>query len=703
MTATRPGMDRRAFLQITGTAGAGLLLACRVARAELTPAAAAGADLNAWVHVAPDGRITVAVSESEMGQGTLTAFTQIVADELDADWTQVRAIHALADQAKYGRQSTGGSTSIRMGYDSIRKAGAAAREMLVAAAAASWGVPAGECRTELGAVRHPASGRQADYGSLADRAGQLPPPADPMLKDPATYRYVGKPVKRLDSREKVTGAARFGIDAHVPGMLVAQVVRPPAFGGSVKSFDAAAAKAVPGVVDVLAIPHGVAVVAETFWAASQGRRALTVVWDDGPLGTLSSAGVSAMLRELAAGGVDARKDGDAAATAAAAARRIEAVYEAPYLAHATMEPMTCTAHVQADRCEIWVGTQAQTSSVQAAARITGLAPDRITLHTLYLGGGFGRRSQTDFVEDAVHLSKATGAPVKVIYTREDDTRAGWYRPVNYNALVGGLDADGWPVAWIHRIASASILAQFGPLRDGIDAAGVEGAANLPYHIPNVHVTYAKPDLPITTWWWRSVGSSQNAWVTECFLDELARTGGHDPVAYRQRLLQDHPRHLRVLEAAAEKIGWGRTQAEGHALGIAVHECFGSWIAQAADVTMEKEGPRVHRIVCAVDCGQAINPDTIAAQMDSGIVFGLSAALWGEVTLENGRPRQTNFHNYRIVRMRDTPRIETHIVNAGDPHGGIGEPGTAPTAPAVCNAILALTGKPVRKLPINATG
>jgi isoquinoline 1-oxidoreductase beta subunit len=365
--------------------------------------------------------------------------------------------------------------------------------------------------------------------------------------------------------------------------------------------------------------------------------------------------------------------------------------------------LNCTADVRPDRCEIWVSTQAQTSSVQAAARITGLSPNQITLHTLFLGGGFGRRSQTDFVEDAVHLSKALGKPVKVVYTREDDMHAGFYRPVTYNELVGGLDADGWPVAWIHRIAGASIAEQFGPLRNGIDEMGVEGAANIPYGIPNVHVTYAKPDLPITTWFWRSVGSSQNAYVTECFVDELARAGGHDPLAYRQKLLNGHDRHLRVLETAADKAGWGGTLAQGHALGLSVHACFGSFVSQVAEVSMQDDGSvRVHRVVCAVDCGQLINPDTVVAQMESGIMYGLSAALWGQITLEKGSPLQTNFNNYPIVRMRDAPRVETHIVNRGDAWGGIGEPGTAPIAPAVCNAILALTGKPVRKLPVQST-
>jgi len=698
MTATASTLDRRQFLQVSALAGAGLLIACRASRTEVPRAAG---ELNAWVHVGTDGLVTIAVSESEMGQGTMTAFAMIVADELEADWARVRAVHALADETRYGGQSTGGSTSIRIGYESIRQAGAAAREVLVAAAAAEWGVAASACRADASQVVHDETGRRLDYGALAGRASQLPLPRKPALKDPAAFRLIGQPTKRLDSPAKVNGSAVFGLDAKVPGLLVAQVVRPPVFGGAVGQVDATAARAVPGVVDVIEIPHGVAVVAESFWAAGLGRRALQVEWDDKNWGDLSSARITAMLEEIAGSGAVARNEGDVSRALAGAARRVEAVYEAPYLAHATMEPMNCTAHVRADHCDLWVPTQAQTSSVQAAARITGLAPDQITLHTLFLGGGFGRRSQTDFVEDAVHVSKLLGKPVKVVYTREDDMRAGFYRPVAYNELAAGLDAAGWPVAWEHRIASASITEQFGPLEDGIDPSAVEGAANLPYRVANLRVTYARPRLPITTWWWRSVGSSQNAWVTECFVDELARSGGHDPVAYRQRLLADQPRHLRVLNAAAEKIGWGGAVPEGHALGMAVHACFGSWVAQAADVTMEADGPRVHRVVCAVDCGQAINPSTIAAQMDSGVIYGLSAALWGQITLDAGRPRQTNFHDYRVLRMRETPRIETHIVNAGDAHGGIGEPGTPCIAPAVCNAVLALTGNPVRKLPISA--
>jgi len=694
---TAGGMDRREFLRVSALAGAGLLIACRVGRDEVPRASG---DLAAWIHVAPDGQVTLYISESEMGQGIHTALAQVLADEMEADWSRVRAVHAPADQARYGHQSTGGSTSIREGYTTLRQAGAAARELLVAAAAAAWSVPTGACRAELGQVHHDASGRTLSYGELSERAAALPAPRSPTLKEPAAFRYIGKPVKRLDSPDKVTGRAVFGLDTRLPDLLVAVVARPPVVGGAVRSFDPAAAKAVAGVRDVVQIPSGVAVVADGFWAASKGRDALVVDWDDRGNGALSSAGIRNQLKEICGRGVNARSDGNAAAALARAARRVDAVYDAPYLAHATMEPMNCTAHVRADGCEIWAPTQAPTGTQQTAARITGFRADQIVVHTTYLGGGFGRRSQTDFVADAVHVAKAIGRPVKVMHTREDDMRAGFYRPVGYNELSAGLDAEGWPVAWIHRIASASITEQFGPLRNGIDTSAVAGAANIPYRIPNVLVTYAKPDLPITTWWWRSVGSSQNAYITECFVDELARAAGKDPLAYRLHLLADHPRHRGVLEAAAQHAGWGSSLPAGRARGLAVHEAFGSFVAQVAEVSLRDDGTvRVHRVVCAVDCGQVINPDTVVAQMESGIIFGLSAALYGEITLANGGIVQSNFSDYPAVRMSEAPAIETHLVPSGDAHGGIGEPGTPPIAPAVCNAVLALTGKPVRKLPL----
>jgi isoquinoline 1-oxidoreductase beta subunit len=692
---------RRDFLTTVSAAGAGLLIGFRLPRhLGAAPRAIAGdTELNAWIRIAADEQVTLLVSESEMGQGVLTSLPMILAEELDVDWSRVRSEHALADP-RYGNQGTGGSTSVRGDYATLRKAGAAARQMLIAAAAAEWGVPSEECTTEPGVVVHAKSGRRMTYGRLVARAATLTAPADPPLKDRKDFRIVGKATRRLDAPAKVRGQAIFGIDVQLPGMLVAQVEHCPVFGGRVTRFDGTPALRVPGVRRVVEIPSGVAVVAEDFWSAKKGRDALDVHWDTGAGGELTSGTIAARLRELSPNGVTAIRTGDPDAALGAGTRRLDAEYEVPYLAHATMEPLNCTADVRADACEVWVPTQAQTGTRRLAAQITGLPLERVTVHTTFLGGGFGRRSQTDFVADAVHVSKAVGRPVKVIYTREDDMHAGWYRPVAYNALSAALDADGWPTAWVHRIASPSILASMGPLRDGIDGTSVEGAQNLPYAIPNLLVTYAKADFPIPVWFWRSVGSSINGYVTECFLDELARAGGKDPVELRRRLLADHPRHRRVLDLAAEKSGWGSPLPAGRARGVAVHESFGSIVAEVAEVSLGEDGePRVHRVVCTVDCGQYVNPDTIVAQMESGIVFGLSAALYGEITIDHGRPVQSNFDSYQVLRIDQMPVVETTIVAEGDPMGGIGEPGTPPIAPAVCNALLVLTGKPVRRLPI----
>lgn len=692
---------RRDFLTTVSGVGAGLLIGFRLPRhlGAAPRALADDAELNAWIRIGADDRVTLLVNESEMGQGVITSLPMILAEQLDVDWTKVRSEHALAD-ARYGNQSTGGSSSVRGDYATLSKAGAAARQMLIAAAAAEWSVPADECTTEPGVVVHTKSGRRANYGRLAARAATLTPPADPPLKDRKDFRIVGKATKRLDTPAKVRGQAIYGMDVQLPGMLVAQVEHCPIFGGRVARFDGTPALRVPGVRRVVEIPSGVAVVAEDFWSARKGRDALDVHWDAGAGGGLSSETIAARLRELSPSGVTAIRTGDPDAALGAGRRRLDAEYEVPYLAHATMEPLNCTADVRADGCDVWVPTQAPTGTRRLAAQITGLPLERITVHTTFLGGGFGRRSQTDFVADAVQVSKAVGRPVKVVYTREDDMHAGWYRPVAYNAFSAALDADGWPTAWVHRIASPSILATMGPLQGGIDRTSVEGAQNLPYAIPNLLVTYANADFPIPVWFWRSVGSSINGYVTECFLDEVARAGGKDPVELRRRLLADHPRHRRVLDLAAEKAGWGTPLPAGRARGVALHESFGSIVAEVAEVSLGDDGvPRVHRVVCAVDCGQYVNPDTIVAQMESGIVFGLSAALYGEITIAQGRPVQSNFDDYRVLRIDQMPVVETYIVAEGDPMGGIGEPGTPPIAPALCNALLVLTGKPVRRLPI----
>lgn len=723
--ATDPTTDlgRRSFLRVSALGGGGLLiglsLGCKAQSKDqgkdqkgppaggpsaptTEPDAPAGepVELNAWVSIQPDDTVTLRIHRSEMGQGVLTSLAMILAEELEADWSKVRAEHAPADAQAYGRQGTGGSSSVRGNFEPLRKAGAAVREMLVAAAARRWSVEPATCRARDSVVSHD-SGKQARYGELlADVAG-VTPPQEPALKNKKDFRLIGKPVPRLDTPDKVTGAAVFGIDVKRPGMVTAQVVHCPIFGGKPAKVDSAAARAVPGVLDVVEIPTGVAVVGRHFWAASQGRKVLNVEWDPGESGSLSTASITEAMRAVVKKGKDARKDGDPAAVLRTSRRRLEAVYEVPYLAHAAMEPLSCTAEVSTDSCTIWTSTQSQTSTQQVASKITGLPADKIAVHTMMLGGGFGRRSTTDFVADAVHLAKAVGKPVQVVWSREDDIQGGSYRPAAYNELAGAIDDKGRPVAWVHRIASPSIVHVFGPLKDGIDGTSVEGAANLPYAIDNIQVTYARPEVAVSTWFWRSVGSSQNAFVTECFFDELCALGGTDPVQTRLELLADKPRHKRVLELAADKAGWGTPLGEGRARGVAVHESFGSFVAQVAEVSMEGGSVRVHRVVCVVDCGDIINPDIVVAQMESGIVYGLSAALYGKIDIEKGQAVQSNFHDYRVLRMPQMPVIETHISTTGEPLGGIGEPGTPPIAPAVANAMRALTGKPVRRLPIIA--
>ncbi|MFO0690665.1 MAG: xanthine dehydrogenase family protein molybdopterin-binding subunit [Myxococcota bacterium] len=708
---TGTALRRRDFLQISGGLGIGLVVSFALpfaANREAQAAAAAGGsapggELDAFIRIEPDGSVVFSIPKSEMGQGVLTSLAMILAEELEVDWSKVRSEHALANEARYGRWRTGGSSSVRESFEAYRKAGATARSLLVAAAAERWKVAADTCRADRGTIVHPATGRRAGYAELAEQAAKLSPPAEPALKPRSQFSVIGKDLRRLDTPAKVDGSAVFGLDVRVPGMLVAQVVRPPDLGGKLASFDAKAALAVPGVVAVFEIPRGVAIVAKHFWAASSGRKQLAIRWTPGPHGALDNEAIRALCTAAVSKGVEVRKQGDVARAIASAGpkRTLEAVYDFPFLAHATLEPMNCTAKVDADGCELWVPTQSPTAAADAAAKILGIPPDRVRVNTTLLGGGFGRRGDSDFVEDAVHVAKQMKVPVQVVYTREDDMRAGLYRPTGTNQMRGAVDAEGWPVVWEQRIASQSILREKGwPTKDGIDFAAVEGVRNLPYAIPNVFVSWADVVLPVSTHWWRSVGSSQNGWVTECFFDELCRLGGKDPLEARKRLLKDHPRHVRVLEKAASEAGWGKPLPKGHALGIAVHESFGSIVAETAEVSLEADGtPRVHRVVCVVDCGEVVHPAGVRHQMESGITMGLSAALWGEIAIEKGRIVTTNYDRYPIARIGDTPRIETHILAEGDAMGGIGEPGTPPIAPAICNALLALTGKPIRRLPI----
>jgi isoquinoline 1-oxidoreductase beta subunit len=725
MTATSE-VTRRDFIRVGVTAGAAFTLAfylpgCGPAdKAAKGAGAAAGGpafEPNAFLRIGHDGSVTVISKHLEMGQGSYTGLATIVAEELDADWSKVKVEGAPADAKRYNNlqwgkaQGTGGSSAIANSWEQLRKAGATARAMLVAAAAADWKVPAAEITVENGIVRHAASKRQAGFGELAPKAAAVAPPADAPLKDPKRFRYIGRaePLPRTDAAEKSRGTAKFTQDVQLDGMLTAVVAHPPLFGATVKRFDPAKAKAVPGVVDVVQIPAGVAVLAKSFWSAKKGRDALQVEWDTSKAVKLGSAELTGQYLELAGKpGKTARKDGDARAALARAAKVVEATYEFPFLAHAALEPLNCVVRIDADGCEIWNGEQMQTADQAAVAQVLGLAPEKVSLHMLYAGGSFGRRAnpKADYLVEAASIAKAINgkAPVKLVWTREDDMLAGWYRPAYVHRVRAGLDGAGKPVAWSQRIVGQSILTgspfESFAVKDGIDFSSVEGVVDLPYKVGALQVELHTTNPGIPVQWWRSVGHTHTGYATEVFVDELAAAAKQDPVAFRRALLTGSPRHLGVLELAAEKSGWGTPLPAGRARGIAVHKSFESYVAEVAEVSLAPDGSvKVHRVTCAVDCGVAVNPDIIRAQMEGGIAYGLSAALYGEVTLDKGAVQQTNFHQYRVLRMPEMPVVEVHIVPSAEAPTGVGEPGVPPIAPAVANAVFALTGRPVRKLPI----
>jgi isoquinoline 1-oxidoreductase beta subunit len=710
-------LSRRNFLKTGLLAGGGLLLGVSIPRRAARGAVASQSNEafapNAFLRVGKDGRVTIIVNKSEMGQGVYTSLPMLVAEELEADWSKISVKAAPVDpaynHALWGAiQGTGGSTSVRSEWERLSKAGAAARMMLVAAAAEVWKVKPEICRAEKGFVIHSPTKRRVSFGQLAERAGRMKVPETISLKNRENLKIIGKPMKRLDTPEKIDGRAIFGMDVKIPGLLTAVVARPPVFGGKVKNVNTEKAKAVPGVKAVEVVDEGVAVAAESFWAANLGRDALEITWDEGEGVKISTESLRKEYGALArTPGAVARKEGDPEQAFSKAARKVTAEYEVPYLAHACMEPLNCVVDLRADSCEVWTGTQFQTVDRNAAAQVAGLKPEQVQIHTTFLGGGFGRRAnpKSDFVAEAVRVAKAVKNPVKVIWTREDDLRGGYYRPMWYSRLTAGLDEQGNLNAWHHTIVGQSILAGTafeGMIKDGIDTTSVEGAHNLPYSIPNLLVDLHTPKVGVPVLWWRSVGHSHTAFVVESFLDEVARAGGKDPYEFRRSLLSKRPRDLAVLETAAQRAGWGKPPAKGRARGIAVHESFGSFVAQVAEVSVEPKGQvRVHKVVCALDCGMIVNPDTIKAQMESGIAFGLSAALYGEITLKDGRVEQSNFNDYPLLPMSEMPAVEVHMIASKEKPGGIGEPGVPPIAPAVGNAIFALTGKRIRRLPFGA--
>jgi isoquinoline 1-oxidoreductase subunit beta len=696
MSATLSHINRRGFLKVGAATAGGLFIGFHLPESSKLEAATTSTKLNAYIHIGSDDLVTFWIHKSEMGQGPMTSLSQLLAEELDCDWKQVRTVFAPVDPAYGPLQGTFGSMSIRTCWGPVRQAGASARDMLLDAAAQKWSVAKSQLRTENGQVINTATNERLSYGSLAEAAGKLPAPAKVPVKDPKDFHLIGTSPKRLDTPLKVNGSAGFGIDARRLDMVYAVLARCPVFGGKVASFDDTKTKAVPGVIQVVQISNGVAVVADNTWSAMEGRRALQVQFDEGKNANLSSVGIRELFVNLAEKpGAVARNDGDVNAALAGGVKKLEAIYEVPYLSHAPMEPMNCTADVRADSAEVWVSTQMQTGSMGTTAKITGLPPSKIQIHTMFLGGGFGRRGGDDFVGEAVEVSKAIGKPVKLTWSREDDMQHDLYRPASYTKFAGALDKDGWPVAWNTRVVCPS----FGGLRNGVDRTSVEGIIDLEYAIPNFHVDYHPPDVDIPVTYWRSVGFSQNTFFSESFLDELAVAAGKDPFEFRRHLLAKSPRLLGVLELAAEKAGWGKPLPAGHARGIAVVNNIGSYNAQVAEVSVDNGKLRVHHVVCAVDCGHVINPAGVEQQIQSGIVYGLSAALKGAITIEHGRVVQGNFNHYDVLRIDEMPVVEVHIVPSQAAPGGIGEASTPTIIPAVANAIFAATGKRLRKLPI----
>jgi isoquinoline 1-oxidoreductase subunit beta len=709
-------IGRRIFLQRTALVGGGLVLALALPAGSTRPRSATeagGGQLNAWLRIGADDSITIVVDRSEMGQGVYTALPTLLAEELEVDLLRIKIVSAPVGDAYVnalnGGQITGTSNSVPDAWERLRKAGAQARMMLIAAAAQMWHVKPSDCHAADGKVIS-AQGKTASYGQLAEAAARIPVPKEVTLKDAAQFRLIGKPLPRLDTPEKVDGSAEFGLDVKLPGMLYAVIALSPTLGGKAGAVDSAAAQAMPGIRRVMSTPSGVVVVADHFWQARKARDTLKIEWDAGPNANLDSKamwaklnaaatkpGASALVRDEVSASL---KTGNATDALKKASKRFSAVYELPLLAHATMEPMNCTADVKADRCDVYVGTQVQQISQSTAAEAAGLKPEQVNVHTTLLGGGFGRRLEVDFIPAAVQASKAVGAPVKLIWTREDDMANDYFRPPAREEVSAGLDDKGKLVAWALHVTGPSITSRFDPTNKNPFDSIIEYVQNFPYAVPNFGLTYTRQEIGIDVGYLRSVSHAPNCFAIESSIDELAASLNRNPLDYRLELLADKPRHTRVLEDLAERSGWGHAP-QGHFQGIAFMEGYTSCIAQVAEVSVEHGRLRIHRITCAIDCGQTVNPRIVESQLESGIIYGLSAALWGDIALRNGRVQQRNFNDYRVLRLNETPQIEVHILPSDAPPGGIGETGVPPVAPAVCNAIFAATGKRIRTLPISA--
>ena len=709
-------VSRRAFLVAASATGTGLMIGCaleqdRAHDGRPTSTAPSNYAPNAFIRIEPDGRVSIVIPQAEMGQGVYTSLSMLVAEELEVGLDQIQVLHAPPDERLYGNpviggmQVTGSSSSVRAFHEPLRHAGATARMVLMAAAARQWGVDQTSCQARRGVISHAASGRSLSYGELTDLANSVPLPTTVALKDPADWLLIGSPAKRVDTANKVNGGALYSIDVRPPGVKIATVLASPVLGGRLVSVDDGRALATPGVRQVVRLDDAVAVVADHMWAAKKGLAALVIVWDDGPNGQTGSVEVAQALAEaITQQGAVAFKRGRGAEALADVAGRHEALYEIPLLAHGTMEPMNCAVHVRSDGCEVWCCSQALNRALEAAAKTSGFSQDKVIVHNHLLGGGFGRRVETDYVEQAVLIGKHVDGPVKVVWTREEDVRHDFYRPSYRDLIRARVDGDGRPVAWTHRIVGPSLYARWAPpfFKDGIDADGVDAAVQLAYDIPDIQIEFVRhEEQVVNTGFWRGVGVTHNAFVIESFVDELATQARVDPLDFRVRMLDKSPRARAVLELAAREANWGRPPIPGRGLGIALlYSGWNTYSAQVVDVEVSESGElRVHRVVCAIDCGTTVNPDTVKAQIEGGIVFGLGAALWGEITLKKGRVQQSNFHDYRVMRMSEAPVIEVHVIRNSEHPGGVGEIGTACVAPALANAVFATTGTRHRRLPL----